>query len=266
MTKEFTSPTAAGGAGNSTTSGFNITTKIALAFISIGTLAALVTALSSYFLYSGVLENEASAKLGAARTLLQNRVDVEFERISSECAALASSAQLRSGMAGLPGPDAATTDPQIKAVLGSSLTHVGLQNIYLINSKSTLLLAAREDRQQNEIIAAATQLTKQGTKAAIKVCTSKSINDTVILCSTPVASPEGVLVGYVVTQTSAESLFKMLSLSLPRNTGFGLTGEAYLVDQDLAPGSPLRQGCSTQRADSTGDRNALAGTGGPGCS
>ena len=259
MAQELHTPSNQGGHPSATKpSGLNITSKIALAFIGMGSLAALVTALASYFLYSSVLQNEATAKLGAARVLLQSRVDSEFERLMADNSALATTPALRSFLSSPVGADAAAPDSQIKSALVSLMARGGFQNVLLFDNKSNLLLSAKDIPTGSDAAALAAQLTKQGGKSTLRAITAKTINDSVILYAAPVLSAESAPLGYVVTLTSAESIFKMLALS--GNSQFGSTGEAYLVNRDLAPGSPLRQGVSTQRIDSTGVKNALQGT------
>ncbi len=264
MPQEFTTQAGAS-ADIAPPPGVKITTKIALAFAGIAALAALATGLASYFLYGGVLQHEASAKLESVRSLLQTSVDGELERIAAESSSIAASPLVHSGISPLAAAKNAGetigADSALKSNLAAGLGRGGFQNIYLLDAKSNLLLSAREPSGQDDLSAAATRLSGQSNKACFTVVNGRSLNDSALLRSTPVTSPDGSILGFVVTQTSAEAVFKILALGgNSSGSGLGSTGEAFLVDHNLTLQSPLRSGVSMQRIESDGVKKALAGS------
>ncbi|MEM6602389.1 MAG: hypothetical protein AAF649_13500, partial [Verrucomicrobiota bacterium] len=124
--------------------GINITVKIGMAFIFIGILSILITALSSYLLYSKVLEKSALGRIDSVRVMLQSQVDDQLEKWSTASISLAAPAAAAMHESSLP-PAASSFFEQndegssVKNLqhLAESVQRQGFSSAYLYNNRGT---------------------------------------------------------------------------------------------------------------------------------
>jgi len=228
-------------------SGPSITVKIALAFTVIGALAVMVTAGASYFLYAGILEKEASARLDSVRLLIQNGVDSEFNRLTQKTTALAESQILRTALV-----DPAATEAALKPLLASNLGNQDFSGIVLFDATGNPV-ASTKNTTETDTRNAATRAISERKAVFLRN------NDSDFIVATPVTSADGHAAGAVVTTTPATLIYR--NLQLPADTT-GASIEAYLVDGNLAAQSPLHTGTLNQRIETNAVRNSLAGSSG----
>lgn len=248
--------------------GINITTKIATAFIFIGILSILITAISSYTLYTKLLEKSALGRIDSVRVMLQSQVDDQLDKWNTASISLSAPAAAALQEAVAPTTafiEQAHVAPSNKnlSYLAETVTRQGFSNAYLYNARGVLVknvLAAGTAPPDaiNEIV----QNSKENPNPSVRFRYNGDTKpeNLIFVYILPFPTGQDYITGFLVTEREPQSIFRMLNFGgRPADAGLGSTGQAYLVDRNMTPKSPVRQHSGNVAVQSEGVRSALSG-------
>ncbi|MEM6883812.1 MAG: methyl-accepting chemotaxis protein [Verrucomicrobiota bacterium] len=250
----------------------NITAKIGTAFIFIGILSILITAFSSYFLYSKVLEKSALGRIDSIRVMLQRQVDDQLDKWSTASLSLAAPADAAIREASLPQAatsffeqnDAGSSDKNQKH-LAESVQRQGFSDAYLYNSrgllvKNVLAEGINPPNAVNEIVLGIAAREPPSPAVKFRYNGDEDPQNLVFVYVVPIPIGENYITGFLVVEREPLSVFRMLNFGgRPSDAGLGRTGQAYLLDENLTPKSPVRKLSGNTPVRSEGVSNALTG-------
>ncbi len=248
--------------------GINITAKIAAAFIFIGICSILITAFSSYIFYTKVLEKSALGRIDSVRVMLQSQVDDLLGKWNTASFSLAQPAF--SALQEVASP--ANVDPFLEQrsaasqenlnYLKSSTQRQGFSNAYLFSSAGSLVKNVFKDGVNppssiNEIV---TKTLKNKQASLHFIYNGEQDPENLIFVYVVPLVVNDRVSGIFVTERDPFSIFRILNFGgRPADAGLGQTGQAYLVDRNFTPKSPVREITGNLPIKSEGVRSALSG-------
>jgi methyl-accepting chemotaxis protein len=227
--------------------GLGITFKIALAFAVIGALATLAAAASAYFLYGQQLENAAARRLDAVRALMASRVDAELDNLQED-------SRIAVELLSLNLPQDGPLDPQlVRALLQAAAKQVASARLALLDGSGAAVAVSDGSVDARRLADVRGRAAKEA--RLFHVDNGPFSNEAALVSIRPLFQNSPLPA--ILVEIPFSTLTRLLA---PNDTGvLGLTGEAYLVDGNGAPRSPLKDGRVLSRIDTDGVRNALGG-------
>jgi methyl-accepting chemotaxis protein len=249
----------------------NISAKIGIAFVLIGILSIFFTALSSYLLYTKVLEKSALDRIDSVRVMLQNQIDDQLDKWSTSSISLAQPAFSALQEASAPAAATSFFEQQSSGssrenlqYLASSSLRQGFTSAYLYSPSGVLIQnVLAEGKPASAEIEAIVKKSLKIKKPSLYFLyqEGETAENLVFVYVVPLITGDNTLSGLFITEREPAAIFRALDFGgRPADAGLGQTGQAYLVDStNMTPRSPVRDITSNTALLSNGIRSALAG-------
>ncbi|MGF1678465.1 MAG: methyl-accepting chemotaxis protein [Candidatus Methylacidiphilales bacterium] len=254
-------------ATTTTARGGNISAKIGLAFVAIGILSIVITALGSYLLYSDVLKKSALDRIDTTRVLVQNRIDEVLSEWMTTSISLIPTAYTAMVEAAAPAPvvfeqhtQGTTSSQNSQKAFQEVFTRLGIHraSLYLPNGKKLKSYGPEDSAPLEELVQKCIQ--QKIPLASHGYAGEASPQNFRFLHAVPMITGEQMLAGVLVTERLPQPIFSILDFGgRPADAGLGQSGHAYLVDRDMKAMSPVRDAVGLSQIQSEGIRNAHAG-------
>jgi len=252
--------------------GISITLKIGLACIAIGILSILITGLSSGLLFQNVLQDAAKARIDSVRVVMQGQINEVIEGWKSGAGSIIQPAF--AALQEASAPAAASSFFEQSGLPANEQTNrlkniasrLGYENILVYRADGTLALNLFEQEigpPPADIAPQVQQVIEKAKLSVSVVFTGEATPENLrFIVVAPLITTDNQLSGIMVTQNQPNKIFNILNFRGARaaDAGLGQTGQAYLVDRNLRPMSPVREKPGTGTLQSEGIRSALAGT------
>jgi methyl-accepting chemotaxis protein len=253
-------------------SGLTVTLKIALVSIVIGTLATLVTALIAYILFAGVQEETVKNSLGSLRTMLEDRLTSHADLLKVDSDSLAQSTAIKQLLVvrsiDMSDPTVSSTFDNVHNSLLQHLKRLRYQDIYLCDPNGKILYSSLDPKgtlPESSILAdLCRQVSKDGKTTLLAAERgiergANSLKEAALLSASAVVNGDKIT-AILITESPLSPINAIMSFNdRPQEVGLGLTGEAYLVDNNFNVRSRLRAP-SVTKIESDGVRAAMSGT------